>query len=152
MGPLPEVPLTRTLTRKQATPPTKPRRQRWGLVLAVILLAALAFTVSGVFPFRQLLAQRQQVERANEQYATLVEENARLEEEIAALATEEEVERIARDQYGLVRPGETGYVVVVPPGAEPLVTEESSAASADERAWWERIWDFVTGGDLADDG
>lgn len=122
------------------------------MVLAVILLAALAFTVSGIFPFRQLLAQRNQVERANEQVATLASENAKLEEEIAALATEQEVERIARDQYGLVRPGETGYVVVVPPGTEARFAEELEAEPEDERAWWEKIWGFVTGGDLAEDG
>ena len=144
--------MTRTLTRKEPAAPPKPRRQRWGMVLAVILLVALAFTVSGVFPFRQLLAQRQQVERAQEQFETLVEENARLEEEIAALATEEEVERLARDQFGLVRPGETGYVVVVPPGTESLVVDEGAADSEDARPWWERVWDYVTGGDLADDG
>jgi cell division protein FtsB len=122
------------------------------MVLAVILLGALAFTVSGVFPFRQMLTQGQQIERANEQYAALVEENALLDEEIAALATEGEVERIARDQYGLVRPGETGYVVVVPDGAVPPEVDETATELVDDRAWWERIWDFVTGGDLADDG
>jgi cell division protein FtsB len=122
------------------------------MVLAVILLGALAFTVSGVFPFRQMLTQGQQVERANEQYAALVEENALLDQEIAALATAGEVERIARDQYGLVRPGETGYVVVVPDGAVPPEVDKTATELVDDRAWWERIWDFVTGGDLADDG
>jgi hypothetical protein len=41
---------------------------------------------------------------------------------------------------------------VVPDGAVPPEVDETATELVDDRAWWERIWDFVTGGDLADDG
>jgi cell division protein FtsB len=141
--------MTETLERTGDSPP---RKAHYGWVLAVVLLSALALTVSGVFPFRQLVEQRRSVEQSRQQLAALEEENLRLEEDVAALYTEEEIERVARDQYGLVRPGETGYVVVIPPGSE--VEGASSAVPVEEahRPWWVRIWDWVTGRDLSDDG
>lgn len=125
-----------------------PRRRRWGWVLAILLLGALALTVSGILPFRQLVAQQRQIDRAGSQLEALTNENERLEGEIAALQTDGEVERIARDQYGLVRPGEVGYVVVAPPEASAAADPTNEAAPIESRSWWERVWDFVTGGDL----
>jgi cell division protein FtsB len=124
------------------------RKRRWGWVLAALLLGALALTVSGILPFRQLVAQQRQIDRAGSQLEALSSENERLEGEIIALQTDAEVERIARDQYGLVRPGEVGYVVVVPPGASEDDEVLTAVPSTDERSLWERLWDFVTGGDL----
>ena len=140
--------MTKTLERDTAP---APRKHRWGWVLAVVLLSALALTVSGVFPFRQLVEQRRAVEESRQQLSALTDENRLLEEDVAALYTDEEIERVARDQYGLVRPGETGYVIVSPPGE---VAEQVEAVPVDEehRPWWVRAWDWVTGNDLNRDG
>lgn len=141
--------MTELLTRRTEQAP--PRKQRWGMALAIVLLVALAFTVSGVFPLRQILLTREQVDQSRARYDALVEENEHLESEIAALQTTTELERIAREEYGLVSPGEVGYVVV--PSAEigPEVTQPA-APLAESRPWWRRAWDFLTGGDLAGDG
>jgi cell division protein FtsB len=128
-----------------------PRKQRWGWVLAVVLLSALALTVSGVFPFRQLIEQRREVERTRLQLSALEDENRRLEEDVAALYTDQEIERIARDEYGLVRPGETGYVIVSPPGEE-LASNPAVPVEDVHHPWWVRFWDWVTGNDLRRDG
>lgn len=140
--------MTKTLERAPASPP---RGHRWGWVLAVILLSALALTVSGVFPFRQLVEQRRSVELTRQQLEALEDENRQLEDEITALNTDEEIERVARDEYGLVRPGETGFVVVSPPG-EPATDEATPVSEADDRPWWVRWWDWVTGSDMRRDG
>ncbi len=141
--------MTDTLERRIAP---GPRKQRWGWVLAVVLLGALALTVSGVFPFRQLIEQRRAVEEGRQQLTALEEENRRLEDDVAALYTDEEIERVARDQYGLVRPGETGYVIVSPPGEELAVDAEAVPVEDAHRPWWVRFWDWVTGNDLRRDG
>lgn len=140
--------MTKTLEREVAR---APRGHRWGWVLAVILLSALALTVSGVFPFRQLIEQRRSVEATQQQLTALEEENRQLDADIAALSTDEEIERVARDQYGLVRPGETGYVVVSPPG-ETVDQDAKPVQAVDDRPWWTRVWDWVTGNDLRRDG
>lgn len=128
----------------------EPRRGRNAGWLAVLLIVALAITLAGVFPFRQLLFQQRQVDNAQAQLAALQEENARLEDEAAALETPAEIERIAREELGLVRPGEVGYAVQTPQAvpAPPL----EAAAEDDDRTIVEKIWDFLTGRDLAPDG
>lgn len=117
--------------------------------LAVILLTALAITMAGVFPFRQMLAQGRQVEQTRTQYETVATENRRLEEQIEVLNTPLEIERIAREQYGLVRPGETALRAV--PSGEPPPDIGPDFAAPVDRPWYTKLWDFLTGRDLVPD-
>lgn len=121
------------------------------MLLATLLIVVVAATTN-VFPFRQILAQRQRVEVAAQQLAALEEENAQLESEKQALQSPLEVERIARENLGYVRPGEVSYVVVAPP--EAPVPEDGAAVeeAVGGRSWYGRIWDFLTGRDLASSG
>lgn len=120
-------------------------------LVAVLLLVALAGVLTYVLPFRQIIAQGRAVELSERKLAVLREENARLEADVAALQTPTEVERIAREDYGLVRPGEVAYVVVT-----PRAPAREAVGAADGRAedlwappdWVTRIWDFLTGRDL----
>lgn len=120
--------------------------------LAVLLIVTLAITLAGIFPFRQLFAQQRQVESTQVKLEALVAENARLEDEAALLQTPAEVERIAREELGLVRPGEVGYHVQPQPAPASSPEEVPSVVPVDERTMVEKIWDFLTGRDLAPDG
>ena len=71
---------------------------------------------------------------------------------VDALLSDQEIERIAREQYGFVRPGEIGYVVITPEPTESVEVPEPVAATPDEPGFFERIWRFLTGDDLAADG
>jgi cell division protein FtsB len=130
----------------------EPQRGRSAGWLAVLLIVALAITLAGIFPFRQLLAQQRQVESTQAKLDALVVENERLEEEAAMLGTPAEIERVAREELGLVRPGEVGYRVEVPQTRAEPPEEVPSVQPVDERTWPEKIWDFLTGRDLAPDG
>lgn len=125
------------------------RRTVW---LAVLLVVALAVTLAGIFPFRQMIAQQRQVATAEAQLIALSSENARLEDELAALATPAEIERIAREELGLVRPGETSYMVEAPPQRDEPEPAGGAEARTDGRSPFERVWDFLTGRDLVPDG
>jgi cell division protein FtsB len=127
----------------------EPKRFDISPFLAVVLLAALAITMAGIFPFRQMLAQDRQVENTRLQYETLVDENARLADEIERLETPLEVERIAREQYGLVRPGEAAYRTV--PSDDPAPSDTAKLAEPLEKPWFGKLWDFLTGRDLVPD-
>jgi len=142
--------MTDTLERTNTAAP--PRKQRWGWVLAVVLLGALALTVSGILPFREILTQQHAIDRAEEQLAALENENATLTEDIGMLGTDEEIERIAREQYGLVRPGEVAYVVVTPEDSVVITAPQDPVVRSDQRPWWERAWDFIAGNDVNGDG
>ncbi len=122
------------------------RRRRFPLLILLLLLVSAA-TMSGIFPFRQMIAQRRAVDLAQEKLAALQAENARLEESIALLDTPEEVERLAREQFGYILPGEVAYVVVG--SDEPAVAGPAPAGplEASRTNWWEPIFDFLTGRD-----
>jgi cell division protein FtsB len=88
-------------------------RHRRALVrLVLVMLVFVAFLFVFVFPIRTLLAQRQDINGVQQRLELLREENQRLEEEAERLQTDAEVERIARERHGLVRPGETPWTVV----------------------------------------
>ena len=128
------------------------RRVRRGRVLLVLIAVAVAVAATGVFPFRQILAQRESVALAETKLDALRHENMLLEQQIRALQTPQEVERMAREQFGLVRPGEISYVAVVPEGGAPERAAPAGAVLPEDEPWWERLWSFLTGDDLVEDG
>lgn len=130
------------------------RRPRWRAVLFVTLLVSLGLVVSGVLPLQQYLEREIQVDTAKEQLAALEARNSEIAEDVDALLTDQEIERVAREQYGFVRPGEVGYVVIVPEVAEtPSRTRAPEPVETVESpGFFERIWLFLTGGDVVDDG
>ncbi len=95
----------------------RPRRRLF--VALVVAIATIGLLVVAVFPTRTYLAQRAATSAAASELDRLDGENARLERRIDRLRTPAEVERIAREEYGLVRPGEQAYAVLPPP-APPI--------------------------------
>jgi cell division protein FtsB len=93
------------------------RRVLSRLVLGGMLIVALLFVF--VFPARTLLAQRQKTEQQRQRLELLRQQNSKLEAESRRLQNDAEVERMAREQYNFVRPGERPYVVVPPPTTAP---------------------------------
>ena len=140
------------MTDRPAPPSARGRRPRRGVLVALVLVGLVAGVLGGVFPFRQMFAHHRQVDAAEQQLSDLEAANTELEAEIAKLQSPVEIERIAREQFGLVRPGETGYVVEVP-DAGPVVPDEAAEPETEEPSgFWQGIWDFLTGRDLERDG
>lgn len=93
------------------------RSRRVGRLLGLVgggacLVGALAV---GVFPTRSYLDQRSDTAESQARLAVLREQNEALEGRIDALATDAEIERLAREQYNLVAPGEEAYAVLPAP-------------------------------------
>jgi cell division protein FtsB len=131
----------------------KRRRSSLGTAAFIVLLVALGLVATGVLPVRDFLERENAVNEANVQLAEVTAANALLSEDVNALYSEEEVERIAREQYGFVQPGEVGYVAVLPDRAVAEVTPvEPEPVVRDERTIPRMIWDFITGNDLTGDG
>ena len=96
----------------RARKPHKKRSPLRGALLAVICVGLLfAF----VYPTRTFLDQRNQMNRANEQLSVLEQQNAKLTQEAKKLSSDAEIERLARERYGLVKPGERAFVIVPTP-------------------------------------
>lgn len=124
------------------------RRRPTVLLIAALFLVIGAAFLTQLIPYRQIIDSNRQVESARAELAALEEENMLLQADVAALETPEEIERLAREKLGYARPGETAYVVLDPPGAGQAVTREDPEPAVPERTWVEKIWDFVSGGDI----
>lgn len=94
--------------------PASPRVRRRRAVLTTVLgaLAVVGFLFAFVYPTSTYVRQRSQLSKASERLERLERETERLQEESERLQGDAEVERLAREQYGLVRPGESPYVLV----------------------------------------
>lgn len=121
-------------------------RRTTTLLLVAAGLAVAAALVTNVVPVSQILAQRAEIAEARDELSRIEAENAVLAARIEDLQSPAEIERIARERLGYVRPGEEAYVVVDPTGPEPTVPAPEEDA---EESLLDRIWEFVTGSDLA---
>ncbi len=95
------------------------RREQRGLrrkaALLASVIAIIALVVGSLFGDRgilQLMAQRERSLELAREIEEIRGENARLAAEIHALRTDPRaIERIAREQLGLARPGETVFLI-----------------------------------------
>jgi cell division protein FtsB len=83
-------------------------------------LAVIGLMFAFVYPTSTFFRQRSEIGAAEQRLSRIDLEAKRLQQENKQLQGDAEVERIAREQYGLVRPGETPYVLV--PAATPTTT------------------------------
>ena len=86
-----------------------------------LVVGALALT--GVAPARQAFAQREQVAEVEAKVAALQERNDALTGRLNRLSDIAYMEKLAREQLGLVRPGETSYVIVPAPAPVKPVSD-----------------------------
>ena len=121
------------------------RRSIGPLVAAGVLVAFLA---AGVFPTRTYLHQRDAIANEQAKLTVLTAENSKLEAKVARLATNEEIERIAREQYNLVRPGEEAYAILPGPADPEADAVEPAPPPVElgdpEPSWWHRAVDALT--------
>lgn len=80
------------------------------VALFALLIVAILFLF--VFPTRSYMAQRGKVQDARDDVEAIQEQIVRLQEEAARLETPAEIERLARQQYNMVYPGERLFQVV----------------------------------------
>jgi cell division protein FtsL len=93
------------------------RIQRPSMRLALLLVVLVGLLFTFVYPTRTFLDQRSQTNKARHQLGVLQAENARLAEESKRLSTDSEIERLAREKYGLVEPGQQPWVILPAPSS-----------------------------------
>lgn len=123
------------------------RRPGVMLITLLIILMGAAF-LTQVVPYGQIVDSNRQVSSAEEQLASLESENATLRADIDALGSDAEIEKLAREKLGYVRPGETAYVVLDPPGTPEETESDTEPPVSEEKTWVDRVWDFLSGADL----
>ena len=124
-------------------------RRRPGPAIATVLIFLMgAAFLTQVVPYGQILDSRRQVASAREELAALQDENVALQADVAALHTDAEIEKLAREKLGYVRPGETAYVVLDPPGTPDDTEPAEPAPEPEDETWVDQVWDFLSGGDI----
>lgn len=97
-------------------------RKPWGrFIIMVALITAVVSIIAfyGITPYQAWQEQQDTVGEVRGQLQEVSEQNIRLQAEIDRLSSYEEIERVARRDYGLVYPGEQAYVVLPPAEVQP---------------------------------
>lgn len=133
------------VARRAVLPPGSVRRPipRRAVLLALAAVAVLALAGFGRAAWEGYVLRREAAALEREREA-LRRQNAALREEIRLLHRPEHIERLAREQLGLVRPDEIAIIVVAPtpPPARPVprAAARPTPPPREERPWWTRLW------------
>jgi cell division protein FtsB len=118
----------RATSRREASPPTRAdrrisvrrRRSVVGLLGALIFAAVV---LVAWFPAGALVTQRNTLAATNASIRQLQVEDRALSQETKRLTQPSEIERIARQQYQLVSPGQEAFEVLPPSGSQTSLTD-----------------------------
>lgn len=112
----------------------------------VVFLAATGLAlviVSG--PVQTWMGQRALVDQREAVLSVLEAENERLAARVEDLNDPGTIEAEAREQQGMVRPGEVPYVIVPPDVDAERIAPDLTDVETDDRGWLARAWEAITG-------
>lgn len=115
------------------------RRRGWAVVVAVVAVGVLFVAV---FPTRTWLAQHRELVDTERRVAVLGVQNTELAARVQRLNTDAEIERLARQDYNLVLPGEEAYAILPSPPAPRA--RPGPPAKKDDPGFWSRVWADVS--------
>jgi cell division protein DivIC len=116
------------------------------LVFVIPLLAYGAYSIGDRWYQNFILTQQEEAIRTD--VRELREENLRLQKELNEAKSDAGIEKVAREQLGLIKPGDTAIQLVGPPGPAAQAPARPSAAAvapAPERPGWLRFLDGLFG-------
>lgn len=94
---------------------TKKSKRKHSFTLTVCFIAALiAFSILLISINRQIGESRAQLAQVQAQRDSLAAENAQLQNEVDSGSQDDYIERIAREKYGYIKPGDRVYQDVAP--------------------------------------
>ena len=131
-------------TTQRSTRRAARRRAPADLLLGVLLLATLALGVLVLAPpFEDYRAARQRVALLEQQAAALEVENERLAARVEDLDDPVTLELLARQQQGLVRPGDVPYVLTPPEVDAPRIVDVQPVPQVAEDDVLDRILAWI---------
>jgi len=116
---------------------------------AVVATLLVVLLLSALYPIRQYFSQKSSLAGLTVQENRLNDRIAELRAERSRLMTDAEVERIAREELGMVRPGEVAFAIV--PRANTVAAAKPATAPAVDTArpragptWYRRWWNVFS--------
>jgi cell division protein FtsB len=110
------------VSRDDTPPFGRRRRGRFAIGGVAVLVVGALVAALFVLPVKAWLGQRRALAEAEEQLDVIWRENKRLEGVYDELQTDEVIEQQAREQFGLIKPGEQALSVLPAPAATGLPT------------------------------
>ncbi len=110
---------------------------------AVLALLVCAMALSVAVPLRTYMSQLDELAAQRQHRAAMAQQVDELEHRHSQLSDPTYIEAEARARLGMVRPGETPYIVEVPDaptGAPP----PPLAADTSSTPWYEQLWNSLT--------
>jgi cell division protein FtsL len=93
-------------------------RQYGGALLGLLLIALVVHDIFGAHGYLAMRRTRQEIKKVNADIKRLNKENVQLQEEVKELKSDpRKIEKIARDELGLAKPGE---VIIKIPQSQQL--------------------------------
>lgn len=89
----------------------------WAMRAGVVALLGLVVYAMLAVPAKRYLEQRSEVGERRVRLAEIDERNTEMEKRLERLDDPDEIQRIARRDYGLVTDGEESYTILPPPTA-----------------------------------
>ena len=117
------------------------RRPRVKGTVAMAAAALAGVSALAIFPARTYRAQLRHRADLETELRALTAQSRALEQRTRLLESDEEIERLARSEYGMVRPGEEAYTIL--PAAPELAPPSPAPGPAEQRpapSWWRRQW------------
>jgi cell division protein FtsB len=112
------------------------------IVVASVIFIGILF--GAVYPTRTYLAQQRDLRAVHHRLELFKQQNGRLDAEAKRLESDEEIERIARARFNLVKPGEEAYAIVpVPPKPGAPAPSPAPAAPANRSGGPNTVVDWV---------
>lgn len=123
------------------------RRVADGDRVYVVALVAVVLVVAVMMlgPLRTLVEAERHVADLEQSQRRLRAKVARLEERRDALHDLRELELIAREELGMVKPGEVAFVVVSPNSEAQEAREDDGRWRHRPRPWYQRLFEAVFG-------
>lgn len=112
-------------------------RMKW---ITLAALFAVAVYLLAVTPVRTYFQQRAQMEEATQRYEILAKTNEQLAQRALQLQSDAEIERLARERYELVEPGQQAYALMPPPAN---IAPPTDVPPPPESSVPQKIWDAV---------
>ena len=99
-------------------------RQYGGALLGLLLFALVVHDIFGTHGYLAMRRTQQEIKKVNADMERLNKENVQLEEEVKELKSDpRKIEKIARDEVGLAKPGE---VIIKIPQSQQLPQDTAS--------------------------
>ena len=113
-----------------------------------LLLASIAAIVSFILSIGHRTIQIYQLQQEEvvlqREVASLATRNKQLLEQREGLNNDTDIERIAREELNLIKPGETAVVVLPSPEVIARMEQQTAApyeiTGASSKSWWERLF------------